>query len=250
MAAPLAGLHHRYHLQATWTAPIREQLLSDLIADSHPRILEVGSGTGVITAELRRQYSARTFGVDIDPDVTAYAARQTSDIGYAAADGVDLPFRDGEFDASVCHYLLLWVAHPKAVLGEMARVTRPGGRVFAFAEPDYQGRIDHPPELMDFGMLQADALRSQGADPSMGRKLRGLFSAAGLADVRAGVLGGEWPPSEDPEAAESEWEMIQSDLAGLEADKLSAYRRMDEQARRSGARILYVPTFYAVGSVP
>jgi SAM-dependent methyltransferase len=249
MAASLSGLHQRYRLQATWTASIRERLLSDLAADTHPRILEVGSGTGVITGEISRRYSARSFGVDIEPGVVAYAATQASDVLYAAADGVGLPFKSGEFDASVCHYLLLWVADPAAVLREMVRVTRSGGRVFALAEPDYLGRIDHPPELLEFGILQAGALESQGADPSMGRKLRGLFNAVGLVDVRAGVLGGEWQPAEPPEVAKSEWEMIQGDLADLEPDQLAAYHRSDEQARRSGERILYVPTFYAVGSV-
>ncbi len=250
MAASLAGLHRRYRLQATWTASIRERLLAGVAADSRPRILEVGSGTGVITGELSRRYSSRSFGVDIDPKVAAYAAAQAGDVCYAAADGADLPFQDDEFDASVCHYLLLWVTSPEAVLREMVRVTRSKGRVFAFAEPDYRGRIDHPPELLEFGILQAGALESQGADPSMGRKLRGLFNAVGLVDVRAGVLGGEWQPAESPEVAESEWEMMQGDLAALEPGQLAAYHRFDEQARRSGERILYVPTFYAVGSVP
>lgn len=249
MAVSLADLHRRYRLQATWTASIRERLLSDVAADSFPNILEVGSGTGVIAEELARRYSVRAFGVDIDPRLAAYAAAQSGDVGYVAADGCDLPFQGDVFDASVCHFLLLWVADPAAILREMVRVTRTGGRVFALAEPDYRGRIDHPPELIELGVLQAGALEAQGADPAMGRKLRGLFKAAGLVDVRAGVLGGEWLPSEPSETAESEWEMLQDDLADLEPEELAAYRRFDQTARGSGERILYVPTFYAVGSV-
>jgi SAM-dependent methyltransferase len=250
MAASLAGLHKRYRLQATWTASIRERLLSGLGADPHLRILEVGSGTGVITGDLSRRFSTRSIGVDIDPKVAAYAAAQSSEACYAAADGADLPFRDGEFDISACHYLLLWVANPEDVLREMLRVTRSGGRVFAFAEPDYRARIDFPAELEEFGILQAGALESQGADPSMGRKLRQVFNAAGLTEIRAGVLGGEWLPATQPGVAESEWEMIEGDLVDLAPARLAEYHRMDHEARRSGERILYVPTFYAVGSVP
>jgi SAM-dependent methyltransferase len=250
MHTTLQGLHDRYRLQATWTESIRERLLSEFGFEAHAKILEVGSGTGVITGELSRSLPAGTYGVDIDPKVAAYAATQDVATHFAAADGRRLPFPDDAFDACACHYLLLWVSNPEAVLREMARVTRSGGRVFAFAEPDYRGRIDHPPGLVVLGALQAQSLEAQGADPAMGRKIRGLFGAAGLVDIQAGVLGGEWDASESLEVAKSEWEMIRMDLPGIDSEQLAAYRQADDESRRSGERILYVPTFYASGKVP
>jgi SAM-dependent methyltransferase len=250
MVPSLDALHQRYQLQATWTASIRDRLLSRFTPDPHARVLEVGSGTGVITADLARRFSTRSFGIEIDPEVAEYAATLPGGICYAAADGACLPFPNGEFDACACHYLLLWVRNPESVLREMVRVTRSGGCVFAFAEPDYRGRIDHPPELVELGALQAKALESQGADPSMGRKLRGLFSAVGLANVHAGVLGGEWNAAGSPEAEKSEQETIQADLAGLQPERLAEYLKTDEESRRAGQRILYVPTFFAAGVVP
>jgi SAM-dependent methyltransferase len=249
MSASLAGLHERYRLQASWTASIRDRLLSWIDPDRPSRILEVGSGTGVITGELARRTHGGVFGVDLDPHATTFASTKDEACSFAAADGAKLPFQAGQFDACVCHFLLLWVTDPAAVLSEMVRVTRSRGHVMAFAEPDYGGRIDHPAELSKLGILQARALESQGADPSIGRRLRGLFSDAGLVDVHSGVLGGEWPADETQQAVDSEWEMIRQDLPSLAPAQIAAYRRLDEQARRSGKRILYVPTFYAAGRV-
>jgi len=250
MAASYSGLHARYRLQATWTAAIRRRLLADLPAERAGRILEVGSGTGVITSELSDWYSRTTYGVDIDPAAAAFSASYDVKSRFAVADGAALPFPDGGFDACVCHFLLLWVADPAELLREMVRVTCSDGHVIAMAEPDYCARIDYPVDLEELGTTQAEALRDRGADPSIGRKLRALLNAAGLTHVVAGVLGGEWSAAEDPETVESEWRVLENDLSGLvEPDRLAAYREMDERSRVAGERILFVPTFFASGQV-
>jgi len=137
------------------------------------------------------------------------------------------------------------------VLEEMTRVTRPGGVILALAEPDYGGRIDYPAELAEIGRLQADALTRQGADINMGRKLAELFTAAGLQNVTSGVMGGEWTHKPSDADSELEWDTLASDLAGtLDPDRLSALRQLDSAAWQRGNRILYVPTFYAIGWVP
>jgi len=67
------------------------------------------------------------------------------------------------------------------------RVTQPGGAILVCAEPDYGGRLDYPD--LPIGRWQAEALRREGADPLLGRKLRALFRA-GRVDV--GVIPGLW----------------------------------------------------------
>lgn len=250
MSASLARLHQRYRLQSTWTASIRRRLIAQLELPNSARLLEVGSGTGVIAGELSEQFPWRVFGVDIDLAAALFAASRGGPAHYAAADGFALPFPADVFDVSVCHFLLLWVHDPKELLAEMIRVTRTGGQIMALAEPDYRGRIDHPPELEAFGELQAGALGARGASLSMGRELRSVFSAAGLADLQSGVLGGEWLANEDPRQEESEWEMLLDDLGGiLRPDQLSSFREMDRTARQANERVLFVPTFYAAGRV-
>ena len=52
------------------------------------------------------------------------------------ADGFHLPFRDQRFLITLCHYFLMWVSDPAAVLEEMKRVTRTGGHLVVLAEPE------------------------------------------------------------------------------------------------------------------
>jgi SAM-dependent methyltransferase len=215
------------------------------------RVLEVGCGTGAILRNLPDTIPLQV-GLDIDRDYLNLAMRKTQKTGLTQGDGHALPYPDGYFDITLCHFLLLWVANPEKVLREMVRVTRPGGAVLALAEPDYGGRIDYPEELGQLGMWQAEALKQQGADPCMGRKLAGLFHEAGLESVETGVLGGQWSSgSPDWGAWESEWAVLEADLSQKPSfsKKLGFLKKLDQSATQNGERVLFVPTFYAYGRV-
>ncbi|HET89366.1 MAG TPA: methyltransferase domain-containing protein, partial [Chloroflexi bacterium] len=192
----------------------------------------------------------RVVGLDVDRGMLTYARARTrrEGVGYVQGNAHSLPLPNGSFDGVVCHYLLLWLADPGHGVAEMARVTRPGGHVLACAEPDYGGRVDHPPELAPLGRMQAEGLRRQGADPEMGRKLGELFVAAGL-ETTVGVMAGQWELSGAFAADfEAEWTMRERDLIGLcSREELDRLRGVDHQAVAVGRRMLFVPTFYAWG---
>lgn len=247
----IKSLHGRYLQQAVWTKENRRRLYSFADIKKAERILEVGSGTGVVSAELSSLDLNQVYGLDIDPDVTAFARRVDPRSGYLVGDGVQLPFDSKTFDVVLCHFLLLWVNEPRAILNEMIRVTSPGGSVLAIAEPDYGGRIDYPAPLEEIGALQGETLIHKGADIQLGRKLRSLFEWSGLNGVVVGVLGGEWKEFFLPDSFEDEWDTIERDLTGeITPEKLEKYREIDKEASLRGERILYVPTFYAFGRVP
>lgn len=243
--------HRRFSQQARWTEEIRRYIVQQTqLAQAH-RILEVGSGTGAVLCSLQHLLpAARFYGVDLRRDYLQEAELSAPQSHLVNADAAALPVAEGDFDATVCHYFLLWVRDPQTVLTEMKRVTRPGGAVIALAEPDYGGRIDYPLPLAELGRLQGQALQMQGADPLMGRQLSALFHRAGLNDVHCGLLGGQW--SEPPAFAawESEWAVLETDLAYLlSPERLQALRRLDAAAWQKGERVLFVPTFYAWGRV-
>jgi SAM-dependent methyltransferase len=177
-----------------------------------------------------------------------FAHRRKGGVTYVRGDAHALPFPAGSFDVVVCHYLLLWLVDPARGVREMARVVRPTGRVLACAEPDYGGRVDHPAEMVALGRLQVESLRQQGADPELGRRLGELFAAAGL-QAAVGVMAGRWElPASPDDGFEAEWAMRERDLAGLiPPGELRRLRSMDRQALADGQRVLFVPTFYALG---
>jgi len=248
--------HAWYSTQAGWTYQTRQWLYREAGLAQARAILEVGCGTGVIAGELARLGPDRVVGLDLNTNILAFARRQGNGVDYVQGDAHALPFPDGSFDAVVCHYLFLWLADPVRGVREMARVSRcpepaegrPGGCVLACAEPDYGGRVDHPPELVPLGKLQAESLRRQGAEPEMGRRLGEIFAAAGLR-ATVGTMAGYWSLPGTPDADfEAEWAMRERDLAGLVSpEELRRLRSVDRQALVDGRRVLFVPTFYAMG---
>jgi SAM-dependent methyltransferase len=242
----LGDLHDRYRLQAGWTAELRRSLFARAGWRNLRRVLEVGSGTGAVLSTL--EPGPQVFGVDLEYAPLDFTRRRMPHAHFAQANGLWLPFPEAVFDLSFCHFLLLWTPNPEQMLQEMARVTRPGGFVLALAEPDYSARIDHPPELQTLGVQQAAALRRQGANPDIGRRLNSLFHAAGLQDVEIGVLGANWSGPLDRRALESEWALLRADLFGvLPSEELDRLQALDAEAWQAGERVLYVPTFYALG---
>jgi ubiquinone/menaquinone biosynthesis C-methylase UbiE len=245
-------LHARYQQQAEWTQTIRKTILSEIDFKAGDRLLEIGSGTGVITSELSAQFqNCQVIGIDILYPICTFANRQDNQSIYLAGDGLYPPFCSNSFAAVVSHFLLMWVPELDKMIREMVRIALPGGWVLAFAEPDYGGRIDNPKDFEEIGHLQAASLEAEGADPLIGRKLRGAFHRAGLDQIRVGILGAEWTETEDPSDDRPEWQTLIKDISRyLPASRLSALEKADQAARAAGERILFVPTFFAIGRVP
>jgi ubiquinone/menaquinone biosynthesis C-methylase UbiE len=251
MTLSLEDWHIRFRQQARWTDALRAHIFSRAGLRGARRILEVGCGTGAVTSSAARDNpAADIFGVDVDLPRLRFARRRDPAGVYLCGDALRLPFRDGGFDLTFCHFFLLWAGDPARAVREMARVTRRGGWVAAMAEPDYEARIDAPAALADFGRRQTESLRSQGADPAIGRRLSDLFSAAGICLLENGVLESRTPPAA-PSAAEVELEhkVLKEDLGGgVSETEWNAYLAADRAARADRERILFIPTYYAAGT--
>lgn len=248
--------HARYLQQARWTENLRSYLFNKAEIAAAGRVLDLGCGTGALLEDLPVKAGAAVHGADLSLPAVIEASVHAPGAHLLCADGASLPYADLTFDVVFCHFVLLWVSEPFPVLEEMRRVTRAGGAVLALAEPDYGGRIDYPPPLEQLGRWQADSLRGQGADPTMGRKLAGLFARAGFRQVETGVLGGEWRASMPGDLSRGtrernlEWEVLQADLAGkIPAHDIQKMKKLDDEAWKTGERVLFVPTFFAWGRV-
>jgi len=101
------------------------------------RILDLGIGPGASALEAAGPARLHV-GLDLSASMVRRAARAASARGRPLAlvcgDAMDLPARGAAFDGVTGHSLLYLVPDPARVLGEVRRVTRPGGRV-AFLEP-------------------------------------------------------------------------------------------------------------------
>ena len=113
------------------------------------------------------------------------------------------------------------------------------------AEPDYGGRIDHPE--LPLRQWQIEALRAEGADPCLGRRLRALFAQPGARQVEVGLMPGVWDAARLRAEFEAEWSLWQRTLGPrVPAAELARARAADLAATESGERLVFVPVFYAL----
>lgn len=228
--------HNWYVHQAGWTERTRNYLISQMNLTAGMKILDVGCGTGALRKEFD-QYN--WFGIDIDFEALKFDKKNNESQNLAGANGLSLPFPNKNFDLVYAHFLLLWIKKPEQLIQEMARVTKNGGYVTFFGEPDHNGRIDYPRHNELIGRDQTNSLLTQGADITAGRRLGELLVTAKLNDVRFGVIGGEWFADQKTDILENS--VLKSDLSFLSKNK-----NIDGYLRNNGA-FIYIPTFYASG---
>jgi ubiquinone/menaquinone biosynthesis C-methylase UbiE len=92
------------------------------------RLLDVGTGPGMLAAEAARR-GARPVGIDLAPKMVALARRLHSGIDFREADIERLPFPAGTFGAMCGAFVLGHIPRPEASLAECMRALAPGGRI-------------------------------------------------------------------------------------------------------------------------
>ncbi len=244
MSLPLTLAHRRYTQQAGWTVPLRRHIFMRAGFPNARRVLEIGCGTGAVLASLPHS-SASIFGLDVDRASLLVAHTTIEAAPLTNGDAHKLPFSDDCFDISFFHYVLLWLKDPVKAISESRRVTRPGGAVIAFAEPDYNQRKTPSPALAKVNEWQMKSLQAQGADPTIGSHLGSLFSSAGIQPVEFGQMD----PVDEPlsrQDLELELEVLKSDLANqLPAENMVA---LISQINETEDFIpIQVPTFFCWG---
>jgi demethylmenaquinone methyltransferase/2-methoxy-6-polyprenyl-1,4-benzoquinol methylase len=198
VAAMFDGVARRYDLTNTvltggqdrrWRARTREAL------ELRPgeRVLDLAAGTAVSTVELGR---SGAWCVAADFSLGMLRAGAHRKVPKVAADALHLPFRDGVFDAVTISFGLRNVADPDAALAELARVTRPGGRlvVCEFGRPTFTPfrvayhlglervlpavaeRVSSNPEAYRY---LGESIRAWPAQPALARRI----AAAGWTEV-------------------------------------------------------------------
>lgn len=120
-AATYHAQHNRHYLGGRLAF-----ILSRIEPRPGMRILEVGSGTGSITALLERRFPRATVcGIDFSEGMIRH--RQFAH--GVVADAEQLPFTDGGFDWIVASDIIEHVEHQERLVAECARCLKPGGRL-------------------------------------------------------------------------------------------------------------------------
>lgn len=187
--ATLERIIHRLELRGTDPefCRYRDAYLERLALPEDGRLLEVGCGTGVVSRAIagRPGFAGRVLGIDHSPVLIDAARRFARDesvdhrVEFEVADAHALDLPDGAFDAVIAHTLLSHVTDPLRVLGEVARVVRPGGAVAVF-DGDFASWTFGSPDS-EVGRAMDDSLRAaMVSKPRVLREMPRLLRAVGL----------------------------------------------------------------------
>jgi SAM-dependent methyltransferase len=203
---------------------VHEHLVRVLAPGPGMRFLDVGTGTGAVA---RRAALAGADVVAVDPaaglveTARRLAAADDLDIRFDVGDAEALPYGDASFDAVASSMALIFAPDHARVAGELARVTRPGGRVAfsawteSFFEP-VLGKYAPAPEPG-----QGDPL--EWSDPEHAHVLLGEWFELAYEDGDSPLVA----PSGD-----AAWELLSSSVGPLRARAASLDDDERDQLRR------------------
>lgn len=101
------------------------------------RVLDLAAGTGASSLPFAHA-GAHPVACDFSLGMLAVGRRKHAEVTFVAGDALRLPFRDEAFDATTISFGLRNVADVSTALAELARVTKPGGRLAVL-------ETSHPP---------------------------------------------------------------------------------------------------------
>ena len=180
-----AGMHHSWRRRAVDLAHV----------GPGSRALDVATGTGDLAIELARR-GAEVTGSDFAPAMLEIARRKAPGLIFDEGDALELDYTDGSFDAVTVGFGARNFADLDRGLRQMARVTKPGGRVVVLEITTPQkpplswffrawfdravpalGRLAGDPDAYTY--LPSSVRRFPSPE-----ELAGRMAAAGLVDVR------------------------------------------------------------------
>jgi demethylmenaquinone methyltransferase/2-methoxy-6-polyprenyl-1,4-benzoquinol methylase len=165
------------------------------------KVLDVASGSGDLALSFARRAGpgGEVWMTDINPAMLAVGRDKLIDEGLVAplalCDAEKLPFRDDRFDCVSVAFGLRNMTHKERALAEMARVTRPGGRVLVLEFSKPWKPLERAYDAYSFGVLPRlgkYVARDEAAYRYLAESIRmhpdqetlkGMMQGAGLARV-------------------------------------------------------------------
>lgn len=172
-------------MMGRWSIVAGARFLEFLKPDREANWLDVGCGNGAFSELLFKQAGAsRVDG--IDPSEGLLETARTRLEGYETfltqGDAQSLPYGDDQFDASVMALVINFIQDPAKAVGEMVRVTKPGGSVSSYIWDIEGGGFTMEPIRAALEAFGVDAPVT-GPEKATCAYMEELWQTLGLRDV-------------------------------------------------------------------
>jgi ubiquinone/menaquinone biosynthesis C-methylase UbiE len=193
MAIHLADLLERLG-QHPSQVQIRREFVRQAGIQKGDRVLDVGSGTGVLTREIPPLIGEMGHVIGVDPNYRLVeTARKlakekglSGKVSFCMGEGEVINFSaDNAYHVTLSSQLFSHVADPGQILYEMIRVTKPGGKV-AILDYDFSTYSTSHPDREVTDQLLRYLLQDYLICPSGFRTLPPLFAELGLEQIQIG----------------------------------------------------------------
>ena len=201
------------------------------------RVLDFGCGPGTISMGLAKAVEpGELHGIDMEGSQieiaqTAASAGRHDNTVFLKGDIASLPYQDDYFDVAHCHAVLMHVPDTQAVLKEVQRVLKPGGRISSREMIGASSFLEPEPEDLG-GAWEAfrKLIQLNGGHPEMGKELKRVLVEAGFQDIEASASFELYSTAEDIEfyhAFASDWFFSTQTVAALTKGSLASQEQVE-----------------------
>ena len=138
--------YERY--MGVWSRKVGAQFIDWVRFPSSLNFLDVGCGNGAFSVQIDELCGPSSIS-GIDPSIAQieFARKRNINVSssFEVGDSMELPYQNEQFDVSLMALVIFFLPDPKKGVTEMARVTKPGGILAAYAWDVISGGLPMEP---------------------------------------------------------------------------------------------------------
>lgn len=195
-----ATQHHEWRNAANSAAHLLPVLAEQASTNPKLSLLDVGAGSGTITASLASHIpKGHVVATDLSDEILIKALRHAESVGVQnvkvrQASVYELPFADGSFDVVHASQLLAHLDAPVKAVAEMVRVARKPGGVVALRESDLRAWSFYPeyPGMREMNRMLCAVHEANGGNVNAGTELVSWAMKVGVRREQIRASAGSW----------------------------------------------------------